>query len=146
MTSRKATARATAKTRQLLRCFWGTEADFSAARLTMGSWAAPVEMQALGGEIESGLREGAAMECTHLNQIRKVKPSANGCEECLKIGSTWVHLRMCLECGHVGCCDSSPHKHATKHFHKTKHPIMRSIEPGERWGWCYIDEVELDFS
>ena len=89
---------------------------------------------------------GAAMECTHLNQIRKVKPSANGCEECLKIGSTWVHLRMCLECGHVGCCDSSPHKHATKHFQKTKHPIMRSIEPGESWGWCYIDEIELDFS
>jgi uncharacterized UBP type Zn finger protein len=146
MTSRKATARATAKTRQSLRCFLGREADFSAARLTMGSWAAPVEMQALGGEIESGLREGAAMECTHLNQIRKVKPSANGCEECLKIGSTWVHLRMCLECGHVGCCDSSPNKHATKHFHKTKHPIMRSIEPGESWGWCYIDEVELDFS
>jgi uncharacterized UBP type Zn finger protein len=102
--------------------------------------------QALGGEIESGLRGGAGMECTHLNQIRKVKPSANGCEECLKIGSTWVHLRMCLECGHVGCCDSSQHKHATKHFQKTKHPIMRSIEPGESWGWCYIDEVELDFS
>ena len=98
------------------------------------------------GEIESRLREGAGMECTHLNQIRKVKPSANGCEECLKIGSTWVHLRMCLECGHVGCCDSSPNKHATKHFHKTRHPIMRSIEPGESWGWCYIDEVELDFS
>jgi hypothetical protein len=96
--------------------------------------------------VESGLREGAGMECTHLNQIRKVKPSANGCEECLKIGSTWVHLRMCLECGHVGCCDSSPNKHATKHFHKTKHPIMRSVERGESWGWCYIDEVELDFS
>jgi uncharacterized UBP type Zn finger protein len=84
------------------------------------------------------------MECTHLNQIRKVKPSAKGCEECLKIGSTWVHLRLCMECGHVGCCDSSPNKHATKHFHKVKHPIMRSIEPGESWGWCYIDEVELD--
>src|SRR5882757_1165813 len=93
-------------------------------------------------EIESGVR--CFMECTHLNHIRKVKPSANGCEECLKIGSTWVHLRMCLECGHVGCCDSSPHKHATKHFQKTKHPIMRSIEPGESWGWCYIDEVEVD--
>jgi hypothetical protein len=84
------------------------------------------------------------MECTHLDQIHKVKPSAKGCEECLKMGSTWVHLRMCMECGHVGCCDSSVNKHATKHFHKTKHPIMRSVEPGESWGWCYIDEIELD--
>ena len=84
------------------------------------------------------------MECTHLDEIHKVKPSAKGCEECLKIGGTWVHLRMCMECGHVGCCDSSPNKHATKHFHKIKHPIMRSIEPGESWGWCYVDEVELD--
>jgi hypothetical protein len=98
-----------------------------------------------GGGIKSW-RGGVAMECTHMDQIRKVKPSANGCEECLKIGSTWVHLRMCLECGHVGCCDSSLHKHATKHFQKTKHPIMRSFEPGESWGWCYIDEIELDFS
>jgi uncharacterized UBP type Zn finger protein len=88
--------------------------------------------------------EDAVMECTHLDHIHKVKPSAKGCEECLKIGSTWVHLRMCMECGHVGCCDSSPNKHATKHFHKTKHPIMRSVEPGEDWGWCYIDEVEVD--
>ena len=92
------------------------------------------------------VEEGAGMECTHLNQIRKVKPSAKGCEDCLKIGSTWVHLRMCMECGHMGCCDSSPNKHATKHFHATKHPIMRSMEPREDWGWCYIDEVELDFS
>ena len=83
--------------------------------------------------------------CTHLNQIRAVTPrTPQGCEECLKIGSTWVHLRMCLECGHVGCCDSSLHKHATKHFHKTEHPIMRSIEPGESWGWCYVDEMEVD--
>jgi len=108
-------------------------------------WVAPPWIHGfMEGRI--GLREGAGMECTHLNQIRKVKPSANGCEECLKIGSTWVHLRMCMECGHVGCCDSSPNKHATKHFHKVKHPIMRSVEPGESWGWCYIDEVELDFS
>jgi len=98
----------------------------------------------VGWRIESGAREDAVMECTHLDHIHKVKPSAKGCEECLKIGSTWVHLRMCMECGHVGCCDSSPNKHATKHFHKTKHPIMRSVEPGEDWGWCYIDEVEVD--
>src|SRR5437016_11455873 len=78
--------------------------------------------------------------CTHLNQIRDVKPSAAGCEECLKMKDRWVHLRMCLTCGHVGCCDSSKNKHATKHFHATSHPIVRSIEPGERWRWCYVDE------
>jgi uncharacterized UBP type Zn finger protein len=82
-----------------------------------------------------------AVPCTHLNTIREVKPSAAGCEECLKMGSTWVHLRECLECGHVGCCDSSINKHATKHFHATKHPIIRSFQPGERWKWCYVDEV-----
>lgn len=86
------------------------------------------------------------MRCKHLDQIRDVKPAAKGCEECLKMGSWWVHLRMCKICGHVGCCDSSPNKHATKHFHATHHPIMRSIEPGETWGWCFVDEVELDFS
>src|SRR5579884_3897493 len=75
-------------------------------------------------------------KCTHLNEIRQVTPSAKGCEECLKMGDRWVHLRLCLECGHVGCCDSSKNKHATKHFHSTKHPIMRSFEPGENWRWC----------
>jgi uncharacterized UBP type Zn finger protein len=94
--------------------------------------------------IESGARKVTAMHCTHLGDIHKVKPSAKGCEECLKMGSTWVHLRMCMECGHVGCCDSSVNKHATKHFHATKHPIMRSVEPGESWGWCYVDEIEVD--
>jgi uncharacterized UBP type Zn finger protein len=84
--------------------------------------------------------------CTHMDQIKNVKPNTNGCEECLKMGDTWVHLRLCLSCGHVGCCDSSKNKHATKHFHAVKHPIMRSIEPGENWGWCYVDEVELDFA
>ncbi len=64
------------------------------------------------------------MQCTHLGEIRKVTPSSKGCEDCLREGSTWVHLRMCLECGHVGCCDSSPRKHATKHFSTTTHPIM----------------------
>ena len=83
--------------------------------------------------------------CTHLDQIRQVTPrTPQGCEECLKTGSRWVHLRLCLECGHVGCCDSSPNKHATKHFHKTTHPIVRSFEPGEAWGWCYADQIELD--
>ena len=73
-------------------------------------------------------------ECTHMDQIRPVKPHTKGCEECLKMGDTWVHLRLCLECGHVGCCDSSKNKHATKHFHLTKHPIMKSIEPGAQTG------------
>jgi uncharacterized UBP type Zn finger protein len=82
--------------------------------------------------------------CPHINEIKNVKPSANGCEECLKMGDTWVHLRMCLICGHVGCCDSSKNKHATKHFHRTKHPIVQSIEPGENWRWCYVDEIEVD--
>ncbi|HEV8502281.1 MAG TPA: UBP-type zinc finger domain-containing protein [Casimicrobiaceae bacterium] len=64
-----------------------------------------------------------------------------GCEECLRIGSGWVHLRLCLSCGHVGCCDQSVHKHATKHFHQTQHAIMKSFQPDEDWGWCYVDEV-----
>ena len=85
-------------------------------------------------------------DCSHSSHIHKVTPQTKGCEECLKMGDTWVHLRLCLECGHVGCCDSSKNKHATKHFHRTKHPIMRSIEPGETWGWCFVDEVELDFA
>ena len=82
--------------------------------------------------------------CSHLDTIRDVKPSSNGCEECMKIGSDWVHLRLCKTCGHVGCCDSSRHKHATKHFHRTKHPIVRSFEPGETWMWCYVDEVLIE--
>jgi uncharacterized UBP type Zn finger protein len=86
-----------------------------------------------------------ATPCSHLDQIQNVRPQTRGCEECLKTGDTWVHLRMCLVCGHVGCCDSSRGKHASKHFHATQHPVMRSIERGERWGWCYVDEVELDF-
>jgi uncharacterized UBP type Zn finger protein len=81
--------------------------------------------------------------CSHLQTIRPVTPSAQGCEECLAIGSEWVQLRLCLTCGHVGCCDSSPGKHATKHFHATGHPIMQSFEPGEAWKWCYVDEVPI---
>lgn len=83
--------------------------------------------------------------CTHLDQVRDVEPrTPAGCEECLKIGSGWVHLRLCLICGHVGCCDNSPNKHATKHFHRTEHPIIRSFEPGEDWGWCYVDDVFME--
>ncbi|MDX1418406.1 MAG: cation:proton antiporter [Rubricoccaceae bacterium] len=81
--------------------------------------------------------------CTHLDHVHAVTPSAQGCEECLDHGGRWVHLRVCMECGHVGCCDSSPGKHATAHYHATGHPVMRSIERGERWGWCFEDEVML---
>lgn len=78
--------------------------------------------------------------CEHLKEIRDVTPSAKGCEDCLRIGGQWVHLRMCLSCGHVGCCDNSPNRHATKHYNATKHPIVRSVEPGEDWGYCYPDD------
>ena len=80
--------------------------------------------------------------CTHLDQIHDVTPSTTqGCTECLKTGDHWVHLRECLVCGHVGCCDSSPNRHATAHFHETAHPIIQSFEPGEDWRWCYVDET-----
>ena len=79
--------------------------------------------------------------CTHLDQIQEVMPSARGCEDCLRGGGSWLHLRLCLTCGHVGCCDSSPNKHATKHYHAAKHPLIRSFEPGEEWVWCYADEL-----
>ena len=80
-------------------------------------------------------------KCTHVKQIRFTATDKHVCEECFKTGDTWVHLRLCLECGHVGCCDSSKNKHATKHFHETKHPLVRSIEPGEEWVWCYVDAI-----
>ena len=79
----------------------------------------------------------------HLDYVRRVVPSSNGCEECLRTGSSWVHLRVCLTCGHVGCCDSSPNRHARKHFHAEGHPIVQSFEPGEDWRWCYVDETEV---
>jgi len=82
--------------------------------------------------------------CSHLGEIRQVKPSGKGSKECLEMGDTWVHLRECLICGHVGCCDSSKNKHATKHFHQTTHPIVKSFEPGENWRWCYVDEVFIE--
>ncbi len=83
-------------------------------------------------------------KCTHLDQIRAVTPrTPGGCEDCLKTGSQWVHLRLCLSCGHVGCCDSSQNRHARKHAHDTGHPIIRSFEPGENWRWCFIDDVEV---
>jgi uncharacterized UBP type Zn finger protein len=84
-------------------------------------------------------------QCKHLAQVRDVQPKTpDGCEECLESGAEWVHLRLCLECGHVGCCDDSPNRHATKHFHKTKHPVMRSFEPGENWGFCYVENLFIE--
>jgi CPA2 family monovalent cation:H+ antiporter-2 len=81
--------------------------------------------------------------CPHVRQIRPVTPSARGCEECLLAGGDWVHLRLCMTCGHVGCCDSSKGRHATGHHRSTTHPIVKSLEPGEDWAWCYVDEVML---
>ena len=87
-----------------------------------------------------------ASECTHIDQVRDVTPSARGCEECLAMGDRWVHLRLCRSCGHVGCCDSSKNKHATRHFHATGHPIIQSMERGENWGWCYADQAMVDLT
>jgi len=80
-------------------------------------------------------------ECTHLDQIKEVTPNSEGCAECIAKGDTWIHLRMCRTCGHVGCCDESDNRHARQHFRETNHPIINSLEPGEEWSWCFIDEV-----
>src|SRR4051812_46053409 len=84
-------------------------------------------------------------ECTHLDHVlvRELPESVAGCEDCLAMGGEWMHLRICLECGHVGCCDSSPNKHASAHHGSSGHPIMRSIEPGEDWSWCFEDELGM---
>ena len=81
--------------------------------------------------------------CSHLDQIQvtALPTSIEGCDECLKIGSSWVHLRMCMTCGKIGCCDSSPNRHASRHAREAGHPIVRSAEPGEDWSWCFLDEV-----
>jgi uncharacterized UBP type Zn finger protein len=80
--------------------------------------------------------------CAHLKQVNlDAKAKTKGCEECEKTRDEWVHLRLCLSCGHVGCCDSSKNKHATKHFRGTEHPIIKSFEPDEDWKWCYVDET-----
>jgi uncharacterized UBP type Zn finger protein len=84
--------------------------------------------------------------CKHISEVNlEIKPvTPKGCEECLKMGDRWVHLRLCLTCGHVGCCDNSKNKHATKHFHSTGHPVIRSFEPGESWMWCYLDKLFME--
>ena len=83
--------------------------------------------------------------CTHLEHVRvtQLPPSVDGCEDCLATGGQWLHLRICLECGHVGCCDSSPGRHASGHARSSQHPIIRSLEPGEDWSWCFEDEVGM---
>jgi uncharacterized UBP type Zn finger protein len=88
----------------------------------------------------------ATTPCTHLDQITvtELPEPVAGCEECLADGGTWVHLRMCEACGHIGCCDNSPGRHATAHFRTTGHPVMRSAEPGEEWSWCFVDEVAFE--
>ncbi len=86
----------------------------------------------------------ASAGCKHLDQIHEVEPSADGCEECLKTGDEWVHLRLCLFCGHVGCCDNSKNRHATRHYHETQHPLIQSFEPDEDWMYCYPDDVFME--
>jgi hypothetical protein len=79
--------------------------------------------------------------CTHLDEVRDITPTADGCEDCLAIGGHWVHLRVCRSCGHVGCCDSSPNRHASAHVRRSEHHLVQSYEPGEEWWWCYADQV-----
>jgi hypothetical protein len=87
----------------------------------------------------------AATQCQHLDTVEFIEPPADipGCEDCLRIGGRWVHLRMCASCGHIGCCDSSPNKHATAHHFASGHQIITSAEPGEDWSWCYEDQLML---
>ncbi len=85
----------------------------------------------------------ATRECTHTDHIRGVTPSGQGCEECLRAGDSWVELRLCLTCGHVGCCDTSPGRHAMQHAQEADHPIVESFQPGQSWRWCYLDRVYL---
>ncbi len=82
--------------------------------------------------------------CPHLAGIQEVTPSADGCEDCLRMGGEWVHLRLCLTCGHVGCCDDSSSRHASAHFRSSGHPMIRSFEPGETWMWCFVDQLGFE--
>jgi uncharacterized UBP type Zn finger protein len=83
--------------------------------------------------------------CTHFDTVKvtELPAAVDGCEDCLVTGDPWVHLRICLQCGHVGCCDSSPNRHASAHAAATGHPLIRSLEPGEQWSWCFVDEMGL---
>src|ERR671918_623908 len=84
---------------------------------------------------------GTSTGCTHIASIRDVAPASKVCDQCVQLGDTWVHLRMCMTCGQVGCCDSSKNKHAHRHADEVGHPLARSIEPGEEWLWCFVDET-----
>ena len=97
----------------------------------------------LATEIHNAVESGSLdlKDCKHFMEIQDVVPSANGCEDCLKMGDEWVNLRLCLTCGYVGCCDNSKNKHATRHFDATSHPVIVSYEYNENWLWCYTDEV-----
>jgi CPA2 family monovalent cation:H+ antiporter-2 len=90
------------------------------------------------------LQYSEGVECEHVRGLEPQCPGTAGCEDCLRDGDGWVHLRMCMLCGYVGCCDSSPNKHATQHYHATAHPVVRSLEPGETWGWCYPDQMLIE--
>ncbi len=82
--------------------------------------------------------------CTHLDFVLTEHPNTKGCEECLRLGDTWVRLRLCRTCGHVGGCDDSKNKHATTHFRSTQHPIITSLEPEGSWSWCYVDQIVME--
>ena len=84
------------------------------------------------------------MSCPHISTLEPVPPKSTVCDECIAVGDTWVHLRACLECGNVGCCDESKNKHATRHYRATGHPLMQTLEPGEDWIWCYVDRVAIE--
>jgi uncharacterized UBP type Zn finger protein len=87
----------------------------------------------------------SAKACTHLDQVavHELPAEVAGCEDCLRMDTKWLHLRICLSCGHVGCCDNSPERHATAHYHEASHALIRSLEPGEEWSWCYVDDFAM---
>lgn len=95
-------------------------------------------------QVKLNASQADSVECKHVHQAKEVSYSAQVCSECVKLRDTWVHLRICMLCGHVGCCDNSKNKHATAHFKTSGHPIIKSIEPGEDWAWCYVDETYLE--
>jgi CPA2 family monovalent cation:H+ antiporter-2 len=127
----------------------GTAASFAEAAPLFAASGSPLPEAAPQGAdwidtekpVDLPVKDGSA--CGHLGEIRLVYPSAAGCEDCLRTGDRWVHLRACMSCGHMGCCDSSPNRHATRHYEATTHPIMRSMEREENWGWCFVDRLQL---
>ena len=95
----------------------------------------------MGENVSNNPEKQAVKNCSHQDMIREVTPTAKGCQECLKTGDRWVHLRFCKTCGFVGCCDQSKNRHARRHFEETAHPVIQSLQPGETWMWCFADEV-----